>query len=105
MRGLKDKVAIVAGARPGNIGGATAIRLAEEGLKVVDKIRDFGGTATARAFDITDEASYEELIDDGGLDGLFNVAADLSPRNMGRDSDASYVNGQSILVDGGANFT
>jgi NAD(P)-dependent dehydrogenase (short-subunit alcohol dehydrogenase family) len=35
MRGLRDKVAIVAGAAPGNIGGATAIRLAQEGMKVI----------------------------------------------------------------------
>lgn len=56
MRGLKDKVAIVAGAAPGNIGGATAIRLAEEvtavvaadlneaaARAVVDEIRALGG--------------------------------------------------------------
>jgi NAD(P)-dependent dehydrogenase (short-subunit alcohol dehydrogenase family) len=35
MRGLQGKVAIIAGAAEGNIGGATAIRLAEEGMKVV----------------------------------------------------------------------
>src|SRR4029077_17746266 len=35
MRGLLNKVAIVAGGAPGNIGGATAIRLAQEGMKVV----------------------------------------------------------------------
>jgi NAD(P)-dependent dehydrogenase (short-subunit alcohol dehydrogenase family) len=35
MRGLKDKVAIVAGAAPCNIEGATAVRLAEEGAAVV----------------------------------------------------------------------
>jgi NAD(P)-dependent dehydrogenase (short-subunit alcohol dehydrogenase family) len=35
MRGLRDKVAIVAGAAPGNIGGATAIRLAQEGMNVI----------------------------------------------------------------------
>lgn len=28
MKGLKNKVAVIAGAAPGNIGGATAIRLA-----------------------------------------------------------------------------
>src|SRR6266540_4198784 len=95
MRGLKDKVAIVAGAAPGNIGGATAIRLAEEGTVVVaadlneaaarsiaDEIRVLGGRAAARPFDIADEASYNEVVDFtveefGGLDGLFNVAADL----------------------------
>ena len=34
MRGLKGKVAIVAGAAPSNIGAATAVRLAEEGMSV-----------------------------------------------------------------------
>lgn len=109
MRGLKDKVAIVAGAAPGNIGGATAIRLAEEGMKVVaadlneaaaqataDQIRGAGGTATAQAFDITDEASYKALIDaaiseHGALHGLFNVAADLSAQTIGRDSDSDVT--------------
>jgi NADP-dependent 3-hydroxy acid dehydrogenase YdfG len=72
MRGLKGKVAIVAGAAPGNIGAATAVRLAEEGTAVVaadlneaaaaavvDEIKSSGGTALARSFDITDEASYK----------------------------------------------
>jgi NAD(P)-dependent dehydrogenase (short-subunit alcohol dehydrogenase family) len=109
MRGLKGKVAIVAGAAPGNIGGATAIRLAEEGMlvvaadlneaaaqTVVDGIAASGGTAVARGFDITDEGSYRDLVTFtverfGGLHGLFNVAADLSPRNIGRDSDVISV--------------
>jgi NAD(P)-dependent dehydrogenase (short-subunit alcohol dehydrogenase family) len=109
MRGLKDKVAIVAGAAPGNIGGATAIRLAEEGTVVVaadlnedaarsiaDEIRALSGRAAARPFDITDEASYKELVDFtvkefGRLDGLFNVAADLSAGTVGRDSDVISV--------------
>jgi NADP-dependent 3-hydroxy acid dehydrogenase YdfG len=68
MRGLKDKM--VAGAAPGNIGGATAVHLAEEGAavvaadlneaaaqSVVDEIRASGGTVASRRFDITDEAS------------------------------------------------
>ena len=63
MRGLKGKVAIVAGAAPGNIGAATAVRLAEEGAvvvaadlneaaaqAVVDNIRALGGRAAARSF-------------------------------------------------------
>ena len=109
MRGLRDKVAIVAGAAPGNIGGATALRLAQEGMKVtaadfneaaaravVDQIKSAGGHAVARAFDITKEASYEQLIDFtvkefGGLDGLFNVAADLSVNNIRRDTDVTSV--------------
>src|SRR5258708_1172399 len=93
MRGLKGKVAIVAGAAPGNIGGATAVRLAQEGAKViaadldeaaaqtvVDEIKSPPAYAVAKGFDITNEASYQELIgfavqEFGGLDGLFNVAA------------------------------
>jgi NAD(P)-dependent dehydrogenase (short-subunit alcohol dehydrogenase family) len=67
MRGLKGKVAIVAGAAPGNIGAATAVRLAEEGTTVVaadlneaaaravvDDIQAAGGRVMARSFDITD---------------------------------------------------
>ncbi|MFS4091924.1 SDR family NAD(P)-dependent oxidoreductase [Streptomyces sp. AF1A] len=109
MRGLKDKVAIVAGAAVGNIGGATAIRLAEEGMKVVaadlnessaqavaDTITAAGGTAVARGFDITDELSYKDLITFtverfGGLHGLYNVAADLSAGTLGRDVDVTSV--------------
>ena len=69
MRGLQDKVAIVAGAAPGSIGGATAVRLAQEGMKViaadlneaaalavVDQIKAAGGHAAARGFDISVEA-------------------------------------------------
>jgi NAD(P)-dependent dehydrogenase (short-subunit alcohol dehydrogenase family) len=109
MRGLRDKVAIVAGAAPGNIGGATAIRLAQEGMKVVaadlnaaaaqvvvDEIKSAGGYAVARGFDITDESAYKDLIefaarDLRGLDALFNVAADLSSGTIGRDTDVRSV--------------
>src|SRR5260370_24055560 len=109
MRGLRDKIAIVAGAAPGNIGGATAFRLAQEGMKVTaadlneaaaravaDQIRSAGGHAMARVFDITEEASFAQLIDStakefGGLDGLFNVAADLSAQNIGRDTNVISV--------------
>lgn len=109
MRGLKGNVAIVAGAAPGNIGGATAFSLAPEGMKViaadlneaaaqavVDEIKSARGYAVVRGFDITEEASYQELVDFtarefGGLDGLFNVAADLSARTLGRDSDVMSV--------------
>jgi NAD(P)-dependent dehydrogenase (short-subunit alcohol dehydrogenase family) len=109
MRGLRDKVAIVAGAAPGNIGGATAIRLAQEGMKVivadlnaaaaqvvVDEIKSAGGYALARGFDITNESSYKGLIEAaaaelGGLDALFNVAADLSSGTIGRDTDVVSV--------------
>ena len=109
MRGLEGKVALVAGAAPGNIGAATALRLAAEGTAVVaadlngaaaravvDEIRASGGKAIARAFDISDEASYKELVDTtinefGRLDGLFNVAADLSPGTLAKDTDVLSV--------------
>ena len=109
MRGLEGKVAVVAGAAPGNIGAATAVRLAEEGTAVavadlnesaaravVDEIEASGGKAIARSFDISDEVSYKELIDVtvsefGRLDGLFNVAADLSPGTLAQDSDVLSV--------------
>ena len=109
MRGLTNKVVIVAGAAPGNIGGAAAIRLAEEGARVVaadlnpaaaravvDQIVSAGGTAAARGFDITDEASVKGLIDFaaaqyGNLHGLFNVAADLSAKSFGSDTDVTTV--------------
>src|SRR5260221_12564612 len=109
MRGLRNKVADVAGGDPGNIGGATEIPLTREGMKVVvadlnaaaaqavvDDIKSAGGYAVARGFDITDESAYKGLIeftarDLGGLDALFNVAADLSSRTIGRDTDALSV--------------
>jgi NAD(P)-dependent dehydrogenase (short-subunit alcohol dehydrogenase family) len=94
MRGLQDKVAIVAGAAPGNIGGATALRLAQEGMNViaadldeaaaaavVDEINSAGGCAASRGFDITEEASYDELV--GFTAKQFGT--------LGRDSDVISV--------------
>ena len=73
MRGLKGKVAIVAGGATG-IGAATAIRLAEEGVAVVigdinqdsaetvaSKIQATGGWAEAVRFDISDDDSVSSL--------------------------------------------
>src|SRR5215469_13589167 len=109
MRGLQDKVAIVAGGVAGNIGGAAATRLAEEGVRVVigdlneggaqalaDQIKSAGGDAIGRELDISDESSFAGLIEFaaatyGRIDGLFNVAADLSANNLGRDTDVLSV--------------
>ncbi|WPB89341.1 SDR family NAD(P)-dependent oxidoreductase [Streptomyces malaysiensis] len=103
MRGIKDKVIIVAGGGSG-IGAATARRLAEEGAKVVvgdinadgasavtDAIRAAGGRATAQVFDITEDESCADLVATavkayGQVNGLFNVAADTSQNTLGRDT-------------------
>jgi NAD(P)-dependent dehydrogenase (short-subunit alcohol dehydrogenase family) len=55
-----------------------------------------GGKAIARSFDITDEASDKELVEVtvkefGRLDGLFDVAARLSPATLAQDSDVLSV--------------
>lgn len=89
----------------GGIGAEAARRLAGEGARVVlgdinadgaeavaAEIRNAGGEAHAVTFDIADEASCAALIAAaveryGGVDGLFNVAAELSARNFDRDTD------------------
>ena len=103
MRGLKDKVVIVAGGATG-IGAATSRRLAEEGARVVvGDINAEAANATADAiggrhmrFDITGEDDCRSLVEYavsefGGLDGLFTVAADTSKETLGRDSDLLTV--------------
>lgn len=102
MRGLKEKSIIVAGGATG-IGAGTAIRLAEEGARVIvgdvnlagaqattAKITEAGGTAVAVHFDLADEDSVNAMVartieEFGTVQGLFNVGADLSPGNLGRD--------------------
>lgn len=104
MRGLKGKRIIVAGGSTG-IGAATALRLAEEGAKVlvgstnpnnlkatVDKIIAARGVAHGVHFDFADAASSQNLIQTcvdvyGGVDGLANVGADLRHPSVteGRD--------------------
>ena len=108
MRGLKDKVAVVAGGA-GGIGTATCVRLGEEGAKVVvgdlngeaaaavaKEITGAGGEATSLGFDISDEDSVRALIakavdEFGGLDVLHANAADLSPGTIGQDSEATAI--------------
>lgn len=102
MRGLAGKVFIVAGGATG-IGAGAAHRLGEEGAKVVvgdinlpgaeataERIGKAGGTAIAVHFDLADEATVDRLVETtvnefGTVHGLFNVGADLSPGNLGRD--------------------
>ena len=112
MRGLQGKVVIVAGATLENIGGAAARRCAEEGalLLVADirldgaaelaqAIEQAGGQATAARVDLTDEASVQAMVDlavasYGGVDGLFNVAADPL-RLTSEDSDLLTISDET----------
>lgn len=94
MQRFKDKVVLVTGAGSG-IGKASALRLAAEGGAVfcVDLNREAveataaeivaaGGEATARACDVSDEASVQDSVRDcidryGSLHGLVNMAGIL----------------------------
>jgi NAD(P)-dependent dehydrogenase (short-subunit alcohol dehydrogenase family) len=94
MRGLDGKIMIVAGGA-GGIGAATSMRLAQEGAavlvadldgtdaeRVVERIRNDGGRATASEFDISDEDSVNSVFESvlqtyNGLDGVHVNAADL----------------------------
>src|SRR3954454_14088747 len=105
MRGLTDKVVVMAGGA-GGIGTATSLRLGEEGACVVvgdlneaaandvaGRITSAGGTAIAVPFDITDEASVDALFqrahdEFGGLDRCHANAADLSVPVIMGDTDA-----------------
>lgn len=106
MRGLTDKVAIVAGGGSG-IGAATAARLAEEGAQVVvgdltraaadavaAAIRADGGRAIGAEFDISVDESVAGLVatavsEFGGLDCMHANAADMQV--ILEDSDALAV--------------
>ena len=103
MEGLKGKVIVFAGA--GGIATATAQYLGEGGAKVVagDVVlasaeraartcADAGGEAVAAVADISDEEQVKNLIElalgtYGRIDGLFNVAANLSPEEVARDTN------------------
>lgn len=105
MRGLQDKVIVVAGGAQG-IGAATAQRLADEGAHVVigdiagDLVRETAeridagssGTVLSARFDVVDEGSVRDLfgfaVDRlGGVDGVHFNVADLSAQCFGSDSD------------------
>lgn len=104
MEGLKDKVIVFAGA--GGIAAATATFLGAGGAKVVigDVIeasaeravratRESGGDGVATALDISDEAQVKGLIElaiseYGRIDGLFNVAANINPEEVEKDTTA-----------------
>lgn len=103
MPGLNGKTFIVAGGATG-IGAGTAVRLAAEGASVAvgdvnlpgaegtaREIVRAGGRAIAVEFDLADEHSIDGLVERtiaefGPPSGLYNVGADLSPGNLGRDT-------------------
>lgn len=110
MRGLQGKRIVVNGGGGNGMGAATSKRLAAEGAQVIvgdineaaaqataEEIRAVGGTAKAFQFDLSDETSTNALIqaaiaEYGGIDGLANVAAELSPEVMAADLDVLEMN-------------
>ncbi len=108
MRGLRERVVLVAGGA-GGIGTATCVRLAEEGASVVvadldgdaaaavaGRIQDAGGTAEATVVDLREEESVAAAIAlavkaFGGLDVVHANAADLSPETIGQDTDVESL--------------
>jgi NAD(P)-dependent dehydrogenase (short-subunit alcohol dehydrogenase family) len=104
MRGLRGKRLLVGGSASG-IGAATARRLAEEGAHVylgdvmadgaaavAKDIEAAGGRAASGYYTLYDEASIAAMIADavatmGGLDGVANVAAEMSAGVQHRDRE------------------
>ncbi len=99
MGKLQGKRILVAGSAR-NIGAKTAQRLVEEGAQVflgdvdaeqVKAVADQLG-AGSQWFDLADQESLENLVSAavkhlGGLDGIANIAADISPDTIGKDVD------------------
>lgn len=107
MEGLKDKVIVFAGA--GGIATATAELLGAGGARVVvgdiaidsaqrtvDAAVAAGGDGVATEVDIAEEPQVAALIQlavdrYGRIDGLFNVAANISPTEVALDTDVGNI--------------
>jgi len=117
---LKDKVAIVTGARRG-IGEAIALKLAREGAKVVvtdisqedcqkvvDKIEKTGGEGLALKLDVTDEENVKNVVEAvkekfGKIDILVNNAGifiqqELDQMDTGRIEKEIAVNLKGAIL-------
>jgi 3-oxoacyl-[acyl-carrier protein] reductase len=114
---VRDKVAIVTGAGRG-IGAATAMRLAEEGAKVVVNdisaehaessaaaIREAGFDAVAHPCDITDRAAVQVLVqravdEFGHLDILVNNAGVIRDNMIHKMSDDDWDTVMNVHLKG-----
>lgn len=103
MEGLKDKVIVFAGA--GGIADATATFLGKGGARIVvgdiiqqnaercvSAVKESGGDGIATQLELSDEESIKALIDlavktYGRIDGLFNVAANIHPDEIAKDTN------------------
>ncbi|NQX35702.1 SDR family NAD(P)-dependent oxidoreductase [Herbiconiux sp. VKM Ac-2851] len=103
MDGLQGKIIVFAGA--GGIAASTAAILGAAGASVVvgdvrlesaertaEAAVVAGGESLALATDISSEADVAALVDGavrrfGRIDGLFNVAANISPEEVAQDTD------------------
>jgi NAD(P)-dependent dehydrogenase (short-subunit alcohol dehydrogenase family) len=103
MRGIEGKTLVVAGGATG-IGRGAAMRLGQEGAKVVlgdldgegadrvaGEITEAGGTAIGVQFDLGNDDSVTQLIETaaakfGTVHGLYNCAADTSLETIGGDT-------------------